>query len=159
MLIEREAIRAIILTPENEVLLLRIHLPDSKERFWWITPGGGLEPGESVEAGLKRELREELGLDDYEVGPLVWRRQHTFNWGSKRIRQNERYYIVHADHFEPRMSDPNEAKVLDRFRWWPVAELADSSEPLTPLSLADIVARYLVEGAPEGPLALEVLVD
>ena len=159
MLIEREAIRAIILTPEKEVLLLRIHPPDSREWFWWITPGGGLESGESVEAGLKRELREELGLDDYQVGPLVWRRQHTFNWAGKRIRQSERYYVVHADRFEPRMSDPDEAKVLDCFRWWPAAELANCSEALTPLSLADIVARYLVEGAPQGPLELEVLVD
>jgi len=159
MLVERDAIRAIILTPENEVLLLRIHSPDDKDRFWWITPGGGRELGEAVEDALKRELQEEVGLDEYTVGPLVWRRQHTFNWAGKRIRQSERYYIVHADRFEPRMSDPEEAKVLDRFRWWPVAELANSRELLTPLSLSDIVARYLAQGPPQEPLEAEILVD
>jgi 8-oxo-dGTP pyrophosphatase MutT (NUDIX family) len=159
MLIERDSVRAIILTPENEILLLRIRLPDDTERFWWITPGGGLEPGETVEDGLKRELQEELDLTEYVFGPLVWRREHTFNWSGKRIRQSERYFIVHADRFEPRMSDPEEVKVLDRFRWWPVAELPHSRECLTPLLLADIVARYLAEGAPQGPLEPEVLVD
>jgi len=159
MLVERDAIRAIILTPENEVLLLRIHLPHDKERFWWITPGGGRELGEAVEDALKRELQEELGLNDYAVGPLVWRRQHTFNWAGKRIRQSERYHIVHTDRFEPLMSDPDEVKVLDCFRWWPVAELANSGEFLTPFSLADIVARYLAQGPPLEPLEVETLVD
>jgi 8-oxo-dGTP pyrophosphatase MutT (NUDIX family) len=159
MLVERDAIRAIILTPGNEILLLRIHLPDDKERFWWITPGGGRELDEQVEDTLKRELQEELGLSQYAVGPLVWRRQHTFNWAGKRIRQSERYYIVHADRFEPLMSDPVEVKVLDRFRWWPVAELANSRERLTPLSLAYIVARYLAQGPPQDSLEVEILVD
>ena len=158
MIVEREAIRAILLTPENEVLLLRIRLPEATGCFW-ITPGGGLEPGETAEEGLQRELREELGLDDYAIGPLVWRRQHTFNWAGKRLCQREQYYIIRVDRFEPQMSDAVEAAVLDRFHWWPVAELAGSQERLTPLSLAAIVARYLAHGAPEEPVALEILVD
>jgi 8-oxo-dGTP pyrophosphatase MutT (NUDIX family)/GNAT superfamily N-acetyltransferase len=158
-IIERESIRAILLTSANEVLLLRIRPPDGRNS-WWITPGGGLEPGETVEEGLKRELQEELGLDEFELGPLVWRRQHTFNWAGKRICQRERYYIVRIDRrFEPRMADAVEAQALDRFRWWAAEELAQSSEPLTPLSLAKIVACYLECGAPSGPLELEALVD
>ena len=158
MLIERHAIRAILLTPGQEILLLRIRAPQGGDWFW-ITPGGGLEPGESVEAGLRRELREELGLEQFEIGPLVWRRQHTFNWGEKRICQREQYHIVQVARFEPQMSDPVEAKILDRFRWWPVAELAHAHERLTPDQLAAIVARYLAHGPPSTPPEPEVLVD
>ncbi|MBN1311314.1 MAG: NUDIX domain-containing protein [Anaerolineae bacterium] len=158
-MVERQAIRAILLTPQNEVLLMRIHPPGNDECFWWITPGGGLEPSETIEDGLRRELREELGIEEFEVGPLVWRRQHTFDWADKRICQREEYFIVHVERFEPKMTDPVEATVLDRFRWWPAAELAEASERLTPLSLADIVERYLTEGAPQEELDVEVLVD
>ena len=158
MIIEREAIRAILLTPEREVLLLRIRPPDGGDWFW-ITPGGGLELGETIEAGLRRELREELGLEQFMIGPLVWLRQHTFNWAEKRIGQREQYYIIPVARFEPRMSDTTEAKILDRFHWWPVTELAHARERLTPLSLAQIVVRYLLQGPPREPLEVEVLVD
>jgi 8-oxo-dGTP pyrophosphatase MutT (NUDIX family) len=155
---DRQSVRAILLSKENEFLLLRIWLPGEPESFW-ITPGGGLEPGETHEQALRRELREELGLADFVVGPLVWRRQHTFNWAGKRLRQHERYHVVHADRFDPRMSDTVEAGVLREFKWWPAFELSRASERLTPLSLAQIVARYLAVGPPTEPLEVEVLVD
>jgi 8-oxo-dGTP pyrophosphatase MutT (NUDIX family) len=158
MILDREAVRAILLTKENEVLLLRIH-PPGESRHFWIAPGGGLERGETHESALKRELREEVGLEHFVIGPLVWRRQHTFNWAGRRICQRERYHVVHVDRFEPRMSDAVEAGVLDQFRWWPASDLAHASERLTPLSLAQIVARYLVDGPPPEPLDVEVLVD
>ena len=157
-IIERQAIRAILLTPQHEVLLLRLRAPGTEE-FFWITPGGGVEPGETPQDGLRRELREELGLELFQIGPLVWRRQHTFNWGARRICQREQYHIVEVGRFQPRMSDPVESQDLDRFQWWPASELITARERLTPLSLAHIVARYLSLGPPLEPLGIEVLID
>jgi 8-oxo-dGTP pyrophosphatase MutT (NUDIX family) len=108
---------------------------------------------------LKRELGEELGLIQFDVGPLVWLRQHTFNWDGQRIRQSERYYVVRIDRFEPKMSDAIEAQVLQQFRWWSVAELTKAEERLTPLALATIASEYLMHGPPNGPLEVEVLED
>lgn len=76
----------------------------------------GLERGEATEAGLRRELREELGLPSFVLGPLLWLRQHTFDWAGRRICPPERYYIVHVERFAPKMSDVVEARVLQSFR-------------------------------------------
>lgn len=156
--IERDAIRAILLTPDRKVFLLRILPPDGDAAFW-ITPGGGVEPDETPESALRRELREELGLEEFTIGPLVWRRQHTFNWGPRRLCQREQYHIVHVESFDPVMTDVTEAAALDRFHWWEIADLTHATEHLTPRSLAEIITEYLASGAPQGSIEVEVLVD
>jgi 8-oxo-dGTP pyrophosphatase MutT (NUDIX family) len=157
-IVERPAVRAILLTPQLEVLLMRIRLPGRSDAIW-ITPGGGLSAGETPEHCLQRELREELGLDDYQLGPLVWLREHTFTVDGTRYRQHERFYVVNVEKFAPQMSDELESRVLERFRWWHASELFDIPESVVPRSLAQIVAGYLEHGAPAEPLELEVVID
>lgn len=53
-------VRAIVLTPRGEVVLLR----HSYVRGWYL-PGGGRNPGEDPETAILRELREEIGLENY----------------------------------------------------------------------------------------------
>jgi len=48
------------LTPDNKLLLLN-HV--YRHRYPWDLPGGYLNRGESPEAGMLRELKEETGLD------------------------------------------------------------------------------------------------
>ena len=54
-------VAAIIRRDENLLITRRfdhVHLPGL-----WEFPGGKVEPGETLEAGLTREIREELGVD------------------------------------------------------------------------------------------------
>jgi len=57
----RQAVRALVLDPDDLALLVKFVFPSGVEA--WALPGGGLEDGESVEDGLRRELLEELGLE------------------------------------------------------------------------------------------------
>ena len=51
---------SVVLIRGDEILLIR-HRRDA--RFYWVLPGGGLEPGESLTDCGAREIREETGLE------------------------------------------------------------------------------------------------
>jgi 8-oxo-dGTP pyrophosphatase MutT (NUDIX family) len=47
----REAARALVLGPDDRVLLVRFVNPETGAEFW-TTPGGGLDPGEGLRTGF-----------------------------------------------------------------------------------------------------------
>ena len=55
---EKERVRAIIVENNKILLIKRI----KEESFYWTTPGGGVEDGESRDEAIKRECYEELGV-------------------------------------------------------------------------------------------------
>lgn len=66
------AVGAVIQDERQRVLLVK-HRP-KREGFWqgkWICPGGKLERGESIEHGIRREVREETNLEIRLTAPLV----------------------------------------------------------------------------------------
>ncbi len=60
----RVAVSAIIFDEARVLLSLR------RDIDWWNLPGGGMEAGETVDDALRREVREETGLD-VEIERLV----------------------------------------------------------------------------------------
>jgi 8-oxo-dGTP pyrophosphatase MutT (NUDIX family) len=149
----RQAVRALLINPSLETLLIYSREPRSGAVLW-LTPGGGLEPDETPEAALRREVYEETGLRDFTPGPLVWRRQHTFVWDGMPIDQHERYYLIHVPHFEPtirHMPEDDEWGAFEAFRWWSVASIRASSAVFAPRLLGELLHRLFSEGAPESP--------
>ena len=57
----RIGVRAIIYN-DGKILAVKHKSKDGTPKDWWAIPGGGLDPGESLEDGLKREMEEELGV-------------------------------------------------------------------------------------------------
>ncbi|MGM9438813.1 NUDIX hydrolase [Streptomyces murinus] len=54
-----ERVRAVLVTPNDTMLVIRRTKPDIPE--YWVLPGGGVEPSdESREAALHREIHEEI---------------------------------------------------------------------------------------------------
>ena len=61
---------AAIVNQHNEVLLA-LRPKHVHQGGLWEFPGGKLEPGETVVEALKRELREELGIEADAMSPLI----------------------------------------------------------------------------------------
>ena len=57
-----------VILQDGAVLLVR-HVKEG--RTYWLLPGGGVEYGESLGEAVRREMREETGLD-VEVGELLF---------------------------------------------------------------------------------------
>ena len=52
-------VAALIANPKNQVLIVQTH----KWSGLWGVPGGKIDYGETIEVALKREMREEVGLE------------------------------------------------------------------------------------------------
>jgi 8-oxo-dGTP pyrophosphatase MutT (NUDIX family) len=145
-------VRALIVAPDPAILLVHFVFPD---RHLWVTPGGGIAPGESHLQALRRELHEELGRDDLEIGPHIWIREGTYRWEGGLANEREYFYLVRADQFEADFSKnpaENERRAIAEARWWPVSELPPHSKHFAPNRLGELTADILKNGAPAQPI-------
>lgn len=149
----RRATRALVLDDDDRVLLVRF---DFGDRVVWATPGGGIEEGESDEQAIRRELVEEAGFEDFELGPLVWTRTHRVPLSSGSWDgQTERCYLVRTPPFEPapRLTwEELRSEGMTDVRWWTPEELDASDALFAPRQLPLLVRSLRLEGPPTEPL-------
>lgn len=153
----RHAARAIVIDDAGRTLLFRAKVPGAG-RFIWITPGGGIDEGETADECVRREVFEETGLREFEVGPCVWRRDHTFRWGDSMMRQVESYFVVRAAAFDVDTANQEELErsFLAGHRWFALAELRAHTETLVPANFADLLEPLLAGEYPAAPLTVGV---
>jgi len=81
----------------------------------WEFPGGKIEPGETPEESLARELKEEL-LVDAIVGDHVTTTEYEYDFGTVRLST---YLCVLSPDAEPTLTEHADS------RWIPLAELQE----------------------------------
>ena len=153
----RQAARAVVTDPARRVLLVHFEFP---ERHIWACPGGGLEPGETHEAALRRELTEEVGLLDPVIGPCIWTaRTSSRSSGGRWDGQVERYFLVETDAFEPSplmTAEELRAEWVTEARWWTAEELDASVELHAPRQLPRLLRQLREQGPPREPIDVGV---
>lgn len=92
-------VRAIIMR-DNKILAVKHKEADGSETEYWAIPGGGLDPLESLQDGVRREVHEELGIHIEEVGKLLFTQQYR----TRRENFDEEleffFSIAHTDAFD-----------------------------------------------------------
>lgn len=140
----RNAARVLLIDPDGRVLLVRGGDPaDPEAGTWWLTPGGGLEPGEDARTAASRESFEETGCRPERLEGPVARRSSVFPFAGRLIEQREQYFVARVPAFTPSAAGWTalEQRALLDFRWWTVPELRTTADTVFPEGLADLVDR------------------
>jgi len=147
--VTRSMVRGIVITDSGEALLMKMAFPWFADPVW-IAPGGGLEDGETASDGLRRELREELGRGDLQIGPQVWERSFVVEHEARIVHAFERYFVVRTERFRPSEHGlhQRERAWFRGFRWWSADELSGSSERTSPDTLPILLRRVAVQRTP-----------
>lgn len=157
--IRRPSARVLVINADNKLLLF--HATDSPTDVpdFWFTPGGALEQDETYEDAAYREMGEEIGAVNLELGPLVWTRTTTFGWDGHRYLAAEQYFVVRMDRLgriAPEFDSDIEASAIALHRWWTATEiLAATDQTFFPPGLGDLLAGLLV-ALPDPPINLDL---
>ncbi|GHD30279.1 DNA mismatch repair protein MutT [Streptomyces violarus] len=153
----RKVARVVLLDPQDRILLLHGHEPDDPADDWWFTPGGGVEGDETREQAALRELMEETGITEVELGPVLWRRKCSFPFAGRRWDQDEWYYLARTDRTEIAAAGLTELerRSVAGARWWTCRELTRAHETVYPTRLAGLLRTLLDEGPPASPVILD----
>ena len=95
---ERLTARVLLFDPQGRLLLVRGRATPDAELSFWFTVGGGVDPGETLEAGALREVAEETGFTAVELGPVVWERASVFTLADgETVILKESYFVARPD--------------------------------------------------------------
>ena len=143
-MLERPTVRVLLIAPDERILLFRFHDPRlSGATVFWATVGGGIDPGEGVVEAALREIREETGLPDVTLGPIVWQDDHVVAINGEPTLFRESYIVAFASTTALDIGGWTdlEREVIQEFRWFTVPEIVACSEQVYP----EILAEWLPE--------------
>lgn len=144
----RETARILLQADSGRFLLLySLWSPESALEPRWMSPGGGIEPSEDLQAAASRELLEETGLivQPEALGPKVSEIEFNQPWKSGdyetgiahffKLRISEEFVVNSS------MWTAEEHRDILDVRWWLPEDLKASGETVGPPGLIDLLVE------------------
>lgn len=142
----RATARVVLVNRAGECLLFHTHYdPRLQLPPRWITPGGAIDPGESVIDAAVRELREETGMvvDAGRLGDPIAEITGAWEWGDGENYHtyDDHFFALAVDQFEIDTAGwtDEERTVVIEHRWWSLDELRAADPIVGPPDLLNVL--------------------
>ena len=136
-----DRVRAVLITPDNELLIIRRVRPGQEP--YSVLPGGGVEAGEDLDTALARELREEIAATA-DIHSLLLVLEHNTDRQHIYLARPHAWSASPADRSGPEFNDP--ARGTYQLQPIHLTAQALTVANLKPESLAQFLISHLTAG-------------
>ena len=138
----RSTVRVVLIDARERTLLFEDSDPGVPGATWWMVPGGGIDPDETVAEAAVREVAEETGLrlGPHElIGPVAYRHV-VHGYSDQVVEQDETFYLARVAGLDVDTSahTMDEQLTILQHRWWSKAELRATRAAIWPARLVEV---------------------
>jgi 8-oxo-dGTP pyrophosphatase MutT (NUDIX family) len=152
----RKTARAIILTPQQDVLFMRMAFLWSDGDIWML-PGGGIKAGETARSAVLREVYEETSAVDLDIQGEVWRQDLRIE--ARNILLQQRYFLIEAKRFIPKPAELTVTEIswVQEYRWWQIDQFEAIENQMEPKCFPRLIKQLMQNGVPDTPTDISIL--